>query len=61
MKQEILKSGGIKLIAEDGYVIKSKSTHYNEELEQEVPDVEGTLIYLGKNDSIENYEEIERG
>lgn len=63
MEEEKLKSGKIKLVAKEGYIIKSKSTHYDEEKGQEVPDVEGTLIYLGINDSVENYEDekIEEG
>ena len=63
MEQEKLKSGKIKLIAKEGYIIKSKSTHFDEEKGQEVPDVEGTLIYLGINDKAENYkaEKVEEG
>lgn len=59
MKVEKLENGNIKLLADEGKIIISKSTHYDEELEKEVSDVESTLIYLGKNDEVENYIEIE--
>lgn len=59
MKIIELKNGNLKLLADEGKIIRSLSTHYDEELEKDVPDVEGTIIYLGKNDSVENYEEIE--
>ena len=47
-----------KLVAGDGKVLRSKATHFDEELKKEVADVEGTIIYLGKNDSEDNYEEV---
>lgn len=50
-----LSNGNIKLVAEEGFVIKSKETHLDEETNTEVPNVEGTIIYLGKNDSANNY------
>lgn len=61
MKVEELKNGNIRLLASVGKMIQSKSTHYDEELQKDVPDVESTIIYLGKNDSIENYTEVENG
>lgn len=59
MKIIELKNGNLKLKADDGKIIQSKATHYDEEQEKEVQDVEGTIIYLGKNDSPENYVEVE--
>lgn len=56
MEVEEFVKGSFRLIAKEGYIIKSKATHYDEETGQEVPDIEGTLIYLGINDSVENYE-----
>lgn len=61
MKVEELKNGNIRLLASVGKIIQSKSTHYDEELQKDVPDVESTIVYLGKNDSIENYTEVENG
>ena len=46
-----------KLIAEDGKIIRSKATH--EEDGKIIHDVQAKIVYLGKNDSVENYEEIE--
>ena len=57
MKVEEVKN--IKLIADEGKIIRSKKTHYDEETKKQVPDVEGKIVYLGKNDKAENYEEIE--
>lgn len=54
-----LSNGNIKLVAEDGYVIKSKVSHLDEETNTEVPNVEGTIIYLGKNDSADNYIKVQ--
>ena len=59
MKIIELENGNIKLAADEGKIIQSKATHYDEELQKDVPDVEGTIIYLGKNDSAENYIEVE--
>ena len=56
---KIVKSKNIKLIADEGKIIQSKATHFDEELQVTVPDVEGTVIYLGKNDVVENYVEVE--
>lgn len=61
MKVEELKNGNIRLLASVGKMIQSKSTHYDEELQKDVPNVESTIVYLGKNDSIENYTEVENG
>lgn len=59
MKIIKLKNSRLKLEADKGKIIQSKSTHYDEELENDVPDIEGTIIYLGKHDSPDNYIEIE--
>lgn len=59
MKVEKLENGNIRLLADEGKIIQSKSTHYDEELNKEVSDIESTIIYLGKNDSEENYMEVE--
>ena len=54
-----LENGNIKLLADENKIIQSKSAHYDEETGKDVPDVEGIIIYLGKNDSINNYIEVE--
>ncbi len=54
-----LENKNIKLVANKGKIIQSKAKHYDEELKQEVVDVSGKTIYLGKNDREENYEEVE--
>lgn len=59
MKIEKLESGNIRLLADEGKIIQSKKTHYDEELQKDVPNVESTIVYLGKNDSEENYIEID--
>ena len=59
MKVEKLENGNIRLLADEGKIIQSKSTYYDEELQKDVPNVESTIIYLGKNDSVENYIEVE--
>ena len=56
---KVIRSKNIKLIADEGKIIQSLATHFDEELQKEVPDVEGTIIYLGKNDKPENYIEVE--
>lgn len=61
MKVEKLENGNIRLLADEGKIIQSKKTHYDEELQQDVQDVESTIIYLGKNDEVENYMEVENG
>ena len=61
MKVIELKNKNVKLIAEEGCVIQSKATHVDEETNEIVPDIEGTVIYLGKNDREENYVEVEKG
>lgn len=55
-----LKNGNVKLVAEEGRVIQSRAEHYDEELEGEVADVKGAVVYLGRNDMAENYVEIEK-
>lgn len=55
-----LKNGNIKLVADGNKIIESKVKHYDEETEQEVADIRGETIYLGKNDKAENYEEVEK-
>lgn len=59
MKIIELENNCLKLLADEGKIIRSKVEHYDEELEKDVPDVEGTIIYLGKNDSVDNYYEVE--
>ena len=63
MKVIELENNNIKLVADENKIIQSKATHFDEELNTEVPDVEGTIVYLGKNDNAENYieEEVEYG
>ena len=61
MKVEKLENGNIRLLADEGKIIQSKKTHYDEEIKKDVPDIESTIIYLGKNDSEENYTEVENG
>lgn len=60
MKVVELKNKNIKLVADRGKMIQSKAMHYDEELGQEVSDISGEVIYLGKNDRAENYEEVEK-
>lgn len=60
MKVVELKNKNIKLVADRGKMIQSKAMHYDEELGQEVPGISGEVIYLGKNDRAENYEEVEK-
>lgn len=59
MKVIELENNNIKLVADENKIIQSKATHFDEELNTEVPDVEGTIVYLGKNDKPENYIEVE--
>lgn len=61
MKVVELKNKNIKLVADRGKMIQSKAMHYDEELGQEVSDISGEVIYLGKNDRQENYVEVEKG
>lgn len=56
-----LENGNIKLIAEEGFVIRSKDFYLDEEKETFVPNIEGTLIYLGINDSADNYVKAKEG
>ncbi len=60
MKVEEFIKGCFRIVADKGKIIQSKATHYDEETEQEVVNVQGEVIYLGKNDSSENYEEVEK-
>lgn len=60
MKKEEFIEGCFRLVADDGYMIQSKATHYDEELKQDVADISGETIYLGKNDSEENYVAVEK-
>jgi len=55
-----LKNKNIKLVADENKVIQSRARHFDEEAGYDVPDVLGEIIYLGKNDVAENYEEIEK-
>ncbi len=55
-----LRNGNVKLVADEGKRICSRSTHFDEELGEEVLDVEGEVIYLGRYDRQENYVEVER-
>lgn len=59
MKIIELENNCLELLADEGKIIQSKKTHYDEELQQDIPDVESTIIYLGKNDEVENYIEID--
>ena len=59
MKIVKLKNNNVKLVAEKGKVIQSKATHIDEETNEAVPNVKGPVVYLGKNDSSENYVEID--
>ena len=61
MKVVELKNKNIKLVADEGKILESKATHFDEELGQEVADISGEVIYLGKHDRAENYEEVEKG
>lgn len=60
MKVEEFIKGCFRIVADEGKVIVSKATHFDEELGQEVPDISSEVIYLGKNDKQENYEEVEK-
>lgn len=48
-----------KIIAGNGKIIVSKSTHIDEETGKKVYDIQGKIVYLGKYDSEENYIEID--
>lgn len=48
-----LKNNRIKLVAEEGKIICSKNKEKNENY------VETKQLYLGKNDSVNNYEEVQ--
>ena len=55
MKKEEFQKGCFRLIADEGYIVQSKAMHYDEESGQDVPDIIGEKVYLGKNDSEDNY------
>lgn len=61
MKVEEFIKGCFRIVADRGKVIQSKATHFDEELEREVADISGEVIYLGKHDKEENYVEVEKG
>ena len=61
MKKEEFRESCFRLVANDGCIIQSKATHYDEESGQDVPDIQGEKIYLGKNDSEDNYVAVEKG
>lgn len=61
MKVVELKNENVKLVADRGKILESKATHFDEELGQDVPDISGEMIYLGKHDKEENYVEVEKG
>lgn len=48
-----------KLVASEGKIIVSKDTYINKETGKEEYKVQGKIIYLGKNDDIKNYKEID--
>lgn len=60
MKVEEFREGCFRIVADSGKMIESKLKHYDEEMEQDVANIRGEVIYLGKNDSEENYEEVEK-
>lgn len=55
-----LKNKNIKLVADEGMIIQSRAMHIDEESKEEVADISGETIYLGKNDKQENYIEVEK-
>ena len=61
MKVEEFIKGCFRIVADEGKILQSKASHFDEELGQEVPDISGEVIYLGKHDKEENYEEVEKG
>jgi len=48
-----------KLIADKGKIIVSKETEKDEEGKKAIPIIQAKEIYLGKEDSLNNYLEIE--
>lgn len=60
MRKEEFIEGCFRIVAEEGKIIESKARHYDEELGEEVADIVSEVIYLGKNDGADNYEEIEK-
>ena len=61
MKKEEFIKGCFRIVADEGKILQSKATHFDEELGQDVPNISGKVIYLGKNDKEENYVEVEEG
>ena len=55
-----LKNKNIKLGADEGLIIQSRAMNIDEESKEEVADISGETIYLGKNDKQENYIEVEK-
>ena len=53
MKIIKLKNGLLKLVADEGKIICSKNKEKHENY------IEAKKIYLGKNDSVDNYKEVE--
>lgn len=60
MKVEEFIKGCFRIVADEGKIIRLKAMHYDEEMGQRVVDIRGEVIYLGKNDRVENYEEVEK-
>ena len=60
MKVEEFIKGCFRIVADEGKILQSKASHFDEELGQDVADISGEVIYLGKNDKKENYEEVEK-
>lgn len=58
MRIEEFRKGYFRLVADEGKVIQSKARHVDEKMDERVPDIMGSVIYLGKNDVMENYEEV---
>lgn len=56
-----LKNKNIMLVANEGKIIQSKATHFDEELQEDVADISGETIYLGIHNKAENYEEVQKG
>ena len=59
MKLEEEKVTLRKLTASEGKIIISKETQIDEETGEKNPVTKAKKIYLGKNDSEDNYEEID--
>lgn len=57
MKKRIIETTNLK--AEEGKIIVSYATHYDEELEKEVPDISGKDLYLPGIVSEDDFYEID--